>query len=468
MLALQLSSVSYQIDDKTLFKKLNFTLGHELCAMVGVNGSGKSTLLRMIAGLLQPDEGKIVAPGCVAYVPQVTYTAGQELSAGMLTMEHISRALATQPDLLLLDEPSNHLDIAHKKHLFDLLRRSRIPTLIVSHERELLEQVDRIVELHGQVLQSYGGNYSFYVEEKARQEAARTRQIEQNREEVRQVKNMMHASLEKQQKRAKYGDEKRRKGSQPKIAVDWKKEFGDHTRARLQREAKQAQDRLQQRLDELLPESFDKSALRPRVPEVWVPERKTLLRIERLSFGYDKDLFSNLNFELSGPQRICLTGPNGSGKSTLAKLILGKLKPHSGSIHVLTPRVGFFEMNALLQAKSAVDWVKQKQPTWHQGACREYLAHYQLVKDTAERAVAELSGGELVRLALAGLFVADAAPELLILDEPSNHLDFKALEILERALAAYHGAILLISHDRHLREAIDCEEVALADLLLGS
>ncbi|MBB5716699.1 ABC-F family ATP-binding cassette domain-containing protein [Sphingomonas aerophila] len=457
--------------------------------LVGRNGAGKSTLVRVVAGMLDPDTGGAEMPrgtrlGYIAQeapagsaTPFETVLAADTERAALLDEADTSTdpdrlgevherlnaidahaaparaarilvglgfdeeaqnrpldgfsggwrmrvALAallfTRPDLLLLDEPSNHLDLEAVLWLEDFLKSYPATILLVSHERDFLNNVvDHILHLDRGKLTLYPGGYDAFE----RQRAERQSQLASAREK-------------QQAERAKLQDYIARNSARASTA-------------------KQAQSRAKalarmQPVAELLDDptlSFDF----PDPGEL----RPPLITLDHASVGYgDTPILRRLNLRIDPDDRVALLGRNGNGKTTLARLLAAQLAPMEGDMASSAKmRVGYFtqyQVEELSHGDTAVQHMSRLMPGATPTAVRTQLGRFGFQGDKATTQVGKLSGGERARLALA--LITRDAPHMLILDEPTNHLDVDAREALIQALNGYQGAVLIVSHDRHMLE----------------
>lgn len=491
----------------TLFGPLNLTLEPSLCALVGRNGSGKTRLLRLLAGLDEPASGHIERFGSHAWVAQqhvissqttlaellgydAIFTARKRIDSGDYQpddlalldghwdiAERLSEAFinATLPpfepdkpaielsggerirallcgaftagaDFLLLDEPTNHLDRQGRAWFYDQLSRYQGGVLVASHDRELLEQVPRILELSASGLRSYGGNYADYQAQRdAEQQAARAA--------------LEHAATERKRTRArmqKEHDDSQRRSAKTLRTVDtlniasfervkykgaakerigtWKKQHSEQNEA-----LNAAVNKARERVEDDNPVMFT-------LPGSQIPEGKQVLVLEDLVLQHVP--VPPLNWRMDGPMRVALKGPNGCGKSTLLKTLLGEVAPRSGSCKVSVSCAYLDQhLSRLDLSQSVMTHLNLSHTPLEEGVLRTRLAQLQLGADKVMLPLAALSGGERLKAALACVLWRAEATQLLLLDEPTNHLDLASVQAIEAALAGFPGALLVVSHD---------------------
>ena len=457
--------------------------------LIGRNGAGKSTLVRVIAGMLEADSGGVAMPrgSRIGYIAQeapggdaspfeTVLAADTERAALMLESESCADAhhlaeiherlitieahsaparaarilvglgfddeaqqrplesfsggwrmrvalaalLFSQPDLLLLDEPSNHLDLEAVLWLEDFLRSYPATIVLVSHERDFLNNVvDHILHLTGGKLSLYPGGYDAFE----RQRAERQAQIASAREKQQVQRERLQDYVARNSARAST--------------------------------AKQAQSRAKA-LAKLQPiaELIDDPSLSFDFPD---PDalRPPLITLDLAAVGYGEEpVLSRLNLRLDPDDRIALLGRNGNGKTTLARLLAAQLAPMDGAMQASSKmRVGYFtqyQVEELNRSETPLQHMTSLMKGATPGAVRGQLGRFGFSGQKATTEVGKLSGGERARLALA--LITRDAPHMLILDEPTNHLDVDAREALIQALNAYSGAVLIVSHDRHMLE----------------
>lgn len=488
---INLINLTLQRGSKTLFQGVNLSiLANQRIGIVGENGAGKSSLFALLRGKLQPDRGDLYIPPHleIAHLEQeipaleqialeyivdgdtelrelerklettedgmeiaelhgrllaidgysararaaelmygLGFTAEEQakpvsaFSGGWRMRLNLAKTLMCRSNLLLLDEPTNHLDLDTILWLEEWLRRYCGTMLVISHDRDFLDSIaTHIIHFEHQKLTLYTGNYSDFEVQRAAQLA------------------LQQAHFLKQQRQRTH-----------------LQKFVDRFRAKASK-AKQAQSRLKALARmEIIAEAhvdspFDFHFLEPK------PCSNPLLHLEKVSIGYpDKLIAKNVSFAVSSNDRIGLIGPNGAGKSTFIKTLVGELEPLEGTL-TKNPslNIGYFtqhQMDSLHLDLSPYQHFKLETPGQSEQAIRNYLGGFNFAGDKAFEPIANFSGGEKARLALALLIWKK--PNLLLLDEPTNHLDLEMRQALTMALQEYQGAMIIVSHDRHLLRA---------------
>lgn len=478
-------------DGLTVFTDLNLSLeAGRKYGLIGPNGIGKSTLARLAQGRLEPSAGRIERASGVSYFDQIEvppdlpvedYLSGLwaavapadaatvaalekdidqrasciSLSGGEWTRVRFLKQLASGADFIVLDEPTNNLDRQARACVLDFVRLTRRGLLIISHDRELLGEVDHILELSNQGLAAYGGNWDFYQEERLRERARLAGDLEQAARERDKAAGERADKLRAQEKRMRKGQKAAAKGGAPKILLGGKKMRAQNTLGRI----RSASDADLREKTEAARSAFERQKIDPVIyadfPETALPASKLVFAARDLNFRYagmDRDLWKQkVNFEMHGPARIAVSGRNGSGKTTLLNLLTGFSRPDgaiSGELKLGGVAYGFVDQRSTLldSGRSVLDNVRAGSGRT-EAEVRNLLAQFLFQGDRALQRVETLSGGERLRAALAKILLSSPAPQLLILDEPTNNLDIVNLEFLEAALARFEGAILVISHD---------------------
>ena len=498
----------------TLFGPLDLSLELSMCALVGRNGSGKTRLLRLLAGLDEPASGHIERFGTHVYVAQQHDISLQtplaellgydeifaarkriesgdyqpecleildgywdlaerlsgafnqaklppfdpdkpaaELSGGERIRALLCGAFTAGADYLLLDEPTNHLDRQGREWFYEQLSRYQGGVLVASHDRELLAQVPRILELSASGLHSYGGNFADYQRQRdAEQQSARAA--------------LEHAATERKRTRArmkKEHDDSQRRSAKTLRTVDslniasferikykmaakerigsWKKQHNDQNDV-----LNDAVNKARERVEEDAPIMFT-------LPGSHIAEGKQVLVLEDLQLPHVS--LPPVNWRMDGPMRVALRGPNGCGKSTLLKIILGEIAPRSGACKVSVSCAYLDQhLSQLDLTQSVMTHLNLRHTPLEEGVLRTRLAQLQLGADKVTLPLAELSGGERLKAALACVLWREKATQLLLLDEPTNHLDLASVQAIEAALAGFPGALLVVSHDEKFLQGV--------------
>jgi len=496
---LTLSQVSKSFAGRTLFSDVSLQVNREdRIGLVGPNGAGKSTLFSLILRDASPDEGRVIVEknATLGFLPQESAPAGDEtvlelacaispelaraqrainrheaagthddeeyhdalgtfaelggyqlepkakqilnglafreadfnreartMSGGWIMRAHLARLLVMEPDLLLLDEPTNHLDLESLYWFQDYLQSYPGAILMISHDREFLNAlVSSIVEIAHQKLNRYRGNWDKYVTEKVQREEIQLAAYKNQQKEI--------AALQ---------------------------EFADRFRAKASK-ASQAQSKLKQidRMEKIEAPLSQEKTVHMRFPQ---PPRSGIrsITLKDIDFSYgDLAVYRGMNFEAERGQRTVLVGPNGAGKSTLLKLLAGNLTPERGT-HELghNVKVGYFSQHRMesLNAKHTVLEAVQDMPNpVGEQQARTVLGSFLFRGDDVFKPVGVLSGGEKTRLALVKILLDP--PNLLLMDEPTTHLDIGSIDALIGALQQFEGTLIFISHDVHFIRAM--------------
>lgn len=387
----------------------------------------------------------------------------QDVSGGEATRVALAGLALGDHDFLLLDEPTNHLDAHSREALYAFVEGWTGGLLCVSHDRALLRRMDRIVELSALGVRIYGGNYDAYRARREADDLAAGRKLESARAALAVAEREACEIRERQARRHAQGKRDRATANMPKILLNKRKAQAQATTARISAVTEREIEERRARAKEARLRVEEREAPRFDLASTKLASGKTVLQLEEVSYtfpGAGATLLEKVSLRIVGPERVALVGPNGSGKSTLLKLVMGELQPSAGTI----TRAPDGETAFLDQQGAKLDpaaSVLQNFHTFHPGldlsASRYALARLLFSADAALQTVGTLSGGERLRASLACTMGGERPPSLLVLDEPSNHLDFEALGALESALSAYDGALLVVSHDSDFLEAIGIE-----------
>lgn len=457
--------ISKSYSEKVLFNQISLGIGDgEKIGVIGINGTGKSTLLKVIAGIEVPDEGKIVKANSlrIEYLPQnpsfeneasvleqvlkglspAAREVGEyevksiltklgiddfeakvsTLSGGQKKRVAMAAALTHPADLLILDEPTNHIDNSMVEWLEKYLNARKGALLMVTHDRYFLDRVaNRIIELDWGRLFSYQANYSKFIEMKAERE-----ELEQASERKRQ--NLYRRELEW----IRQGAQARSTKQQARI------------------------DRFEKLRDERSPGAVESIEIQAGFSRMG----KKTIELEHVGKSYgNKKIIDDFSYILLRDDRIGIVGPNGSGKSTLLKLIAGRLKPDTGTVTTgETIKIAFFtqENDEMNENQRVIEYIRDEAEylTTADGviSSSQMLERFLFPPAAQWTPISKLSGGEKRRLYL--LRILMGAPNILLLDEPTNDLDVQTLTILESYLDDFPGAVIAVSHDRYFLDRV--------------
>ncbi|KYQ82179.1 ABC transporter ATP-binding protein [Acinetobacter sp. NRRL B-65365] len=389
-----------------------------------------------------------------AGLPTALDTPTQHLSEGQKTKLALCRLFLLKDHYLLLDEPSNHLDTQGRQWLIEQMAQHPTGGLMISHDRQLLSHVQGIFALNQLGLHYYGGNYALYQQQHQLQVEALSHAVQQEKRELKQLKEQQHQSQMKAQKRKKTGEKLRASGSQAPILLDAKKEQSEqslsHLRKQQSKQLTDAKDELQQKqtqLEHLKSQSFEFTQTSGKSGEI--------LRCQQLQLTYAKT--QPIDLALSAGEKLHLIGANGTGKSTLLKTLQGLIPPLAGEIYCKVSAVYLDQNLSLLNENlSAVEYLCGIDSNLNEQQARTLLGNLQIRRDKALSPLTKLSGGERLKVALLGL--KQQAVELLLLDEPENHLDIESRELLAQAINSFNGAVILVSHDESFVEECGIHE----------
>ncbi|HEX2165735.1 MAG TPA: ABC-F family ATP-binding cassette domain-containing protein [Longimicrobiales bacterium] len=511
-------------DGRPLFHNLTLSFGRERTGLVGPNGSGKTTLVRLLAGELAPSSGSVHRSAAVAVLPQDFSPAAQaplavvlrieerlaalrrmaageasvadlelaegawdlrervaavlarfglaripldravgEVSGGEATRVALAGLALGNPDFLLLDEPTNNLDAASRDALHAFVEGWTGGLLCVSHDRDLLRRMDRIVELSALGVRVYGGNYDAYRARRDADDDAASRELDSARAALRRAERKAREVRERQARREAQGRRNRATANMPKVLLNGRRAQSQATTAQVravtEREVAERRDRAgaaRQNVE-------DRERPRFEVASARVPSGRVVLELKDVTVRFQGELqpvLDSVSLRLVGPERVAVVGPNGSGKTTLLRAAMGLIEPDAGIIRRLSDaETARMDQNSapLDGALSVLENFRAFHPRMDTTATRYALARFLFSNEAAHQNVATLSGGERLRASLACVLGGERPPSLLVLDEPTNHLDLDALEALESALCSYDGALLVVSHDATFLDAIGIE-----------
>ena len=515
--AFQLRDVQWRTPDgRALWSTpLSLSIGPGRLGIVGRNGVGKSVLVQLLTGGLEPSGGRVdragrahrVSPPLLAHDPRcvadamglaAALAAVDRLAAGLATADDLlladgqwdlpartaqaladaglpglspgtpmaalsggermrvalAGAMAAEADSLVLDEPSNHLDAPARAWLQRWLRQCQRPVVLVSHDRQLLRAVDRIVELGPRGLSVYGGDYGLYTAQRDAQAAAAGAAFAHARNERDTVLARLHRAHDARQRKQSQARRSARSANLSAITINGMRETAEATNARdVKRDAG-----TRQALDAAVRDAARRVAQEPAVfvalPASRVVPGKLVLRLDELQLPHGETPVTDASF--SGPVRIALTGPNGCGKSTLLRVIAGLLPPAAGSatLHVPFAVLDQDGAAALPAQRTLLEHLRDLDSPLPPAELRTRLAQLRLGAAHVALPMGALSAGERLKAALACALWRGQPACLLLLDEPTNHLDLDSTLELQRALQGFEGALLVASHDAEFIEAL--------------
>lgn len=388
-----------------------------------------------------------------------------EVSGGELTRLRLAGALLCEPDFLLLDEPTNHLDGEARRFVYDLVESWRASLLVVSHDRELLGLVDEIAELERDRLTIYGGNFDFYCEQRSIARAAAQAALGSAKLRLKAAKETAQRARERQMKRQAAAARSLAKANIPPILAGGRKRAAERTAGRLSDRHEAKIESLAMEVEEARANVTREDRITIDLEATAVAQTRRLIEFEGVNYRYpgmERMLWREpLDFEITGPERIRLHGPNGAGKSTLIDLICGRKDPEMGRVVRRTGRIGLLDqpVSVLDPELTLFGNLKRLAPERPDHELRTLLGRFLFAQEAGMKMGGVLSGGERMRAGLVCLLGADQAPELLILDEPTNNLDLASIEELTSVLVQYRGALVVVSHDETFCEEIGLERV---------
>ncbi|NAW87349.1 ATP-binding cassette domain-containing protein [Photobacterium halotolerans] len=496
-----------------LFSDVSLALDRETTALVGRNGSGKSVLAALLSGARQPDEGRVIRHSNIAYLPQLTVqndlsalgtvaqalgvegclqalqriAAGScdpadfeavgdqwdlpdslsrqlaelglppdpgqscaSLSGGELTRLRLWLCFRSDAELLILDEPSNHLDRHGRQWLSQQITRFQGGILLVSHDQSLLKNADRIYELSHTGLACYGTDFMAYRQQKHHETQLLATRLSKAKQQINAINRQHQRNEEKAQRRAAAGNRDRHAGSQSTLLLDYQKNAAEsavssrkHQQNQQLEHAQQQLKSLQDKVDTAKPLSFSTDSANKRSARLLTTTELSLHRGQ----------FPAISRTVWYGDKIHLRGSNGTGKSTLLKTLLGDMPVKSGEIHRHGPLCYLDQHFSLFDLQATViDNLMRLCPAYTAAELRTLAACIGFRRERVGQQMSTLSGGERMRLAM--LVVSHQQQEgVLLLDEPDNHLDVDGKSMMAQALSEHKGSFILVSHDQDFVDA---------------
>jgi ATPase subunit of ABC transporter with duplicated ATPase domains len=487
-------------DGSRALDTVSAVFGSGRTGLTGLNGSGKTTLLRIIAGELTPTTGAVATTDAVAYLPQnlplatgstlaealgikrkvqalnaisegettadnfdaleddwgvveraqavlsdLGFTTDADLhrsvetlSGGEAVLAGIARLRLADAPIALLDEPTNNLDRRARELLYSAIRSWRGALIVVSHDRELLDLMDDTAELRAGGIRIFGGNYSAFTEQLRIEQDAAARRVRSAEQELRVEKRQRAEAEVKLARRERFGQKAFENKREPKIIMNARKREAQVSAGKYRGIQSQKVADASHAVTEAEARLRDDVRIRIDLPGTAVPAGRTMLELAS----------SPRPIEVRGPERVALTGPNGSGKTTLLREIV--MHAPSQRVRFSVSAVGYLpqRLDVLDDSASVLENLRLAAPSATPNALRAQLARFLIRGDRVDQLAGHLSGGERFRVSLATILLAEVPPQLLLLDEPTNNLDLQSVDQLVDALAAYQGALLVVSHDR--------------------
>lgn len=526
---LTLQNISYKHNNSDLlFDNISFTVNnHEKIALIGANGIGKSTLLKIIAGELQPSNGELRINSDPYYIPQIFgqynhFTIAEalrvnhklnalreilngnvseenltvlnddwtieercdnalkywqlsdldlaekieNLSGGQKTKVFLAGILIHEPELVLLDEPSNHLDKATRELLYNFIVTTNSSLIIVSHDRKLLNLLPTVYELSKRGITIYGGNYDFYTSQKEIENHALNQDLQSKEKALRKAKEKERETLERQQKLDARGKKKQEKSGVARIMMNTLRNNAENSSSKLKSVHVEKIDGISKELREIRSALPDIDQMKFGFDDSGLHKGKILFKATDINFSYNDQLLwkKDLSLEITSGERIAINGLNGSGKTTLIKIILGKLSPKSGSVRIAENKTVYIDQDYSLITNELKVYDQAQQ--FNVAGLEEHeikmrLNRFLFHKEYWDKPCGTLSGGEKMRLMLCCLTISNESPDIIILDEPTNNLDIQNVEILTAAINEYQGTLIVVSHDESFLEQINIEKAIL-------
>lgn len=526
-MSITVNNLSYIHPDKeTLFQNINFSISSgEKVALVGNNGSGKSSLLQIIGGQLQPSVGEIICSENPYYIPQhfgqynnLTISQafcvdrklealhailngdnsasnlahldddwniehkidaalrywnlqGLDLSQSMKTLSggektkiFLSSIAIHSPSIILLDEPSNHLDMESRDLLYQFVKRSKATMLIVSHDRTLLNLLAPTIELTRNGVEVYGGNYDFYEIQKEEKLNVLQAQLNEKEKTLKQMQQKARDIAEQKQKNEVRGKKQKQKAGIPRIAMGTLKDKAQHSGAKLRNTQNEKLNEVSGNIKQIREDIEEDKVLKIDFNNSNLHKGKILIEAKEINFSYAVyPLWKEpLSFIVRSGDRVRIIGNNGSGKTTLINIITGKLQPPTGTLFIADISYLYIDqeysvVDNELSVFEQVEKFNDRHLPEHE--LKMLLHRYQFSYNVWNRKCGQLSGGEKMKLILCCLVVSNNIPDIIILDEPTNNLDIHSQKILLSSIRDFGGSVIVISHDWNFIEEIGINQI---------
>lgn len=516
-MSLNINQLSYLHPDRDmLFQDISFSIEKgEKVSLIGNNGSGKSTLLKILAGKLTTFEGDYHYSEKPYYIPQhfgqlESMTVAQalnienkrkalhaildgdateenftllnedwgieekisaafskwnishitpdqpmsELSGGEKTKVFLSGIDIHEPAIILLDEPTNHLDKASREQLYKFIQHSKALMVVVSHDRTLLNLLNKTYELNEKGIDCYGGNYEFFKIQKEEKINALQEQLNEKEKELRKAKKIAREAVERKEKENARGKKRKTKENALPALMDKLQGKAEQSLAKLK-------DTHTNKIDDIVTNLKDIQQKLPTTKEIKIDlsnsnlhKGKELITAKEINFGYHEKMLweEPLSFQIRSGDRVVINGKNGTGKTTLIKIITGELTPQKGIMSASDARHMYIDQEYSIIDKNLTLYEqieKFNSRHFQEHELKTLLHRFLFSSGSWKKKCGNLSGGEKIRLVFCCLQVQNNIPDIIFLDEPTNNLDIQSLEIITSVIKAYEGTVVIISHDEY-------------------
>ncbi len=376
------------------------------------------------------------------------------LSGGQKTKLFLAGISIHRPDCILMDEPGNHLDRESRELLYNFIRDTNATLLIVSHDRTLLNLLDTTCELSKKGIAIYGGNYDFYTAQKQVALEALHQDLQNKEKSLRKAKEKERETMERRQKQDAKGRQKQEKAGTARIMMNTLRNNAEKSTAKTKATHAGKIEGIAKDLQELRSELPDVDKIKLGFDDSGLHQGKILFTATGINFHYNNRLLwkENIDLEIRSGERISLQGSNGSGKTTLIKIISGELEPSTGSVYRSNNRIACIDQDYSLISHQLKVYEQAQQ--FNNAGLQEHevkirLNRFLFGREDWDKSCSALSGGERMRLALCCLTLSQEAPDILVMDEPTNNLDIRNTDILLNAVKDYRGTLILVSHDAY-------------------